>query len=202
MDDDPTGERISETWSVVDAASEAFDVTEYDDDALSVASSTLTLDVISVASTRTIHSLSSLTGVYGAHVDDACSTAYTAGEPVPLAALPPGFMTRRSRTASGGDSASLVSVNTRRGWPRVAPGSVPLARTPALVHERGTYRDAVLRACRAPPQAAPPNDSRTSATTSQSGNRLGAGWVMLPRRRRGAGAMGPRLAPLVEDDAG
>lgn len=190
MDDpDATGEHISETWSLADARSEQFEQFADDDfDAQSIASSNLdvrsmassNLDVMSLASGRSIRSA---TATYGDHLTEA-STAYTTGAAVPLAAVPSMFLSRRVTDAADSDTASVMSVNTRRGWPRVAPGGPASSLRPVaspLVHERGSYRDAVLRECRPSPQP----DAAPAASAAPRANRgPGSGWVLLPRRRQ------------------
>ena len=140
-DDDPTGAYMSDAWSEIDARSEDFVRLQSDYDVLSVA--TDEDDIISLASSSTHHSSRSVmsTAVYGDHLLST-ETALTNCGPVPLSSLPPSFFAHRLPSEDG-DAASLRSVNTRRGWPRVAPGHPPMASE--LVQQHGSYRDAVLR---------------------------------------------------------
>lgn len=178
MDDDPTGDHASSAWSLVDDVESAYEVASVDDDVVSVASSLA--DVRSLCSASTARSIGS-TAVFGDHLFDL-STALTAGAPIPLAALPEsyGFVSRRS---GRGDGDSLVSVTTRRGWPRVAASArISAPMVPRLVQECGSYRDALLRT--QPSARPPPPPQQTSETRSDvGGQQLAPGWRLLPRRR-------------------
>jgi hypothetical protein len=152
IDLDATG-RPSDEWSLLDGQSEAPSIIDIDEvhsiastedyDVRSVASSSVASSSVA-HSVRSVGSHRSWTAVYGDHLRDG-DTAPTAGaQPVPLSALPHGFIHRvHSRGESAEDTASLVSVNTRRGWPRVSPGSVP-ASLPGT-QPPGSYLAAVLR---------------------------------------------------------
>jgi hypothetical protein len=144
---DETGEHVSDTWSVID---DSCSVVSLDDDVISVASSRV--DVLSLASVRTASTVRSTattrsaTAIYGDHLNEV-DTAYTAGAAVPLSAIPASFIARSMVAESEeSDGASLVSVNTRRGWPRVAPGAEARARPASgIVLQSGSYRDALMR---------------------------------------------------------
>ena len=211
-DDDPTGERASSSaWSVVDSTRSAWSFGEHasstysvvDDDARSI-SSTIDDDVLSVASSRLtdVRSIASssrsATAIYGDHLLDV-NTALTAGAPIPLSRLPfDNLITRRVNGADSAesDAASLVSVNTRRGWPRVAPGQqIPQQRVSPLVHERGSYLDALLRQ---PSEQPPPSHTAAQAATMQQAgltSRFSSGWVTLSGKRRSAGGR-QQLRPM------
>lgn len=138
MMDEPTG-RVDDEWSLIgsqrpqmdawsvlqsDAGDPPFDIADWDD-CQSEASSA----VFSVTSTATARSC---TAVYGDHLlDNDTATTNAPGGLVPLASLPPGaFIARRNIITD--DSASEVSVTTRRGWPRYAASTLFLS--PASAH--------------------------------------------------------------------
>lgn len=150
-------------------------------------------DVISVASSH--RSRGSVTATFGDHLLDG-DTAGTG--PIPLAALPQGVLLPRHMTRlddqQSESGASLVSVNTRRGWPQVAR----FAPQHPVVPARGTYLDALLRDPSEQPPPPVPREQRTAVTPH-------AGWTTLSRRSRGARVRarlrGPEipLCPLEEE---
>ena len=91
--------------------------------------------------------------------------------------------------------ASLVSVNTRRGWPQVARVAPPQPAVPA----RGSYLDALLRD---PSERQQPSPQLQAQPTPRGG--FSSGWTALPRKPRGvrlrARLRGPDipLCPLEE----
>ena len=206
MDADATG-RCDDEWSLA-----SFDVR-------SIASSDDNFDVLSVASSSAISSHSrysaSSTAVFGDHLH--ADTASTAGAVLPLAAVR--FISRRvveDDNQSYDDGASLVSVNTRRGWPRVSTrGAGP---TQPALPERGSYRDVLLRE---PDAQRHPLHTQGSGSGSGSGGGGGssgsggsrpdtaaaaaaAGWTTLRPKKlrariRALAAENP-LAPLAEGD--
>ena len=190
-DDDPTGEHRSDTWSVIDAQSEPFSRPPSDHDVLSVASVD-DLDVISIASSQhTTHSMRSArsarsaTAIYAGDDNDTAPSG-----PVPLSELPSHFFSRRLGSEDG-DTASLISVNTRRGWPRVAPGALPQPMASVLIQQLGSYRDAVLRNAEPEPQQQQ-QQQQLQSTSSAEQRRAPA---LVPRQplpvRRGVGGARP-----------
>ena len=194
--DDATGRFQDDEWSLA-----SFDVRSYD---------SLSFDVRSMASedddafsqASSSRSRISATETFGDHLFES-DTAFTAGSTVPLAALPPGVLLPRHTTIAddqSSDALSLRSVNTRRGWPRVQPGQhVP---QPPELPPRGSYLDALLR----DPSETPPAPPQQQARTGGSVRAASSGWVMLPKKSRGARLRarlrGPEipLSPLEEED--
>ena len=177
--DDPTG---------VMAASDAWSLASFDVRSLSSHGDEVhDFDVRSIASTCSVHSYSSAAATQMAAdpLRDDDDTASTAGGQalVPLAALPSGYISRQIRldhNADESDNASMDSVNTRRGWPRVSPQAAP---RPIYIPGARSYRDAVLR----PPsevqreQLEHRRQQQQQQTMQQQQQQrvMGSGWVTL-----------------------
>ena len=203
--DDPTG---------VMAASDAWSLASFDVRSLSSHGDEVhDFDVRSIASTCSVHSYSSAAATQMAAdpLRDDDDTASTAGGQalVPLAALPSGYISRQIRLDHNddeSDNASMVSVNTRRGWPRVSPQAAP---RPIYIPGARSYRDAVLR----PPsevqreQLEHRRQQQQQQTMQQQQQQrvMGSGWVTLApksaraRARLLRGGDAVPLTPLVED---
>jgi len=216
-DDEPTGLHVpSDGWSSCGSMVEEWDdvrsvssrtaSVDWDFDVRSLAScATSQLDARSLASS----SGRSVTATAGDHLHAEWDTAQTT---VPLAAIP---AHRFLSLPHGGetqseDATSMVSLSTRRGWPRVSP-TTRAQPQPTVAPEHGSYRDALLRG----PQTAEEAEERQQAARAEAINssrqrtddasRRG-GWVVLSRRPRGALRMrqalqlgGERLEPLAEE---
>ena len=92
----------------------------------------------SAASVASRRSAASGTGQFGDFSYDDGGTAPTA---LPLAAVPAGALPGMRRAGRSVDAGSVVSISTRRGWPRVAPQA---AAPPATAAGRMSYRDMLL----------------------------------------------------------
>ena len=188
---------VDDDWSL------ASEIQEDWEDVRSVASIAATdldpdFDVRSIASSG-----AGSTAMAGDHL--AYDTAHTVGGCLPLAAVPARrFLSVREGGFADDDSASQVSLSTRRGWPRISPTAV---RQSSGVAPAGSYRDALLRGPLTAEEVAEQQAALAAereASRERSADEQRRGWVMLSQgsrlqRMRSARVTITRLATLAEE---
>ena len=156
-EDDPTaaGGRSADEWSLASFGVRSLASSSSEFDVRSLASSVDTaadFDVRSVSSSASYASygVRSAASSHTAAFAESLLTDYETGSTAPHLPLS-AVSSRRLMLANNADAAeieddrssvsSMVSISTRRGWPRVSPLAAPASR-PLLPR---SYRDAVLR---------------------------------------------------------
>ena len=190
LDETGPGGRAEDDWTLADGSESCFSF---------VASEAADWDVRSVASMDSTGALSaggcsvSSTAPAPFAIDNGTGTASTTGLPIPLAAVPASLLYGpRDLGSDVDDTRSLVSVNTRRGWPRVSPTARPPQAEP---NRPASYRDILLvnrqsTERQQQEQQEQQHDGASHQTSANPSQRYGCG-VLTPSRR------GHRLGPPV-----